>query len=121
MGAAHDRLSWGPAIRWREYLKEASRCTIEEPTDVRIKHPVDIALLNAHRHRIERIMWAATRSKSIGESAKLFLVDGVQHCHRGPLDDLIFQCRDADGPLAAIRLRDVHPLDRTRVVPPSLE
>ena len=25
------------------------------------------------------------------------------------------------GPLAAIRLRDVHPLDRTRVVPPSLE
>src|SRR5207249_2073693 len=38
-----------------------------------------------------------------------------------PLDDLIFQCRDAEGPLAAIRLRDVHPLDRTRVVPPSLE
>jgi len=29
--------------------------------------------------------------------------------------------RDADGPLATIRLRDGHPLDRTRVVRPSLE
>src|SRR5438034_4402209 len=109
------------SARGRGLLRGVLTCVIEEPTDVRIKHPVDIALLNAHRHRIERIMWAATRSKTIGESAKLFLVDGVQHCHRGPLDDLIFQCRDADGPLAAIRLRDVHPLDRTRVVPPSLE
>ena len=52
---------------------------IQEPTDVRLKHPGDIALLNAHRHRVERIMRAATRSKSIGESAKGPLVESVQH------------------------------------------
>jgi hypothetical protein len=80
-----------------------------------------MALLHAHRHRIERILGAATRSKSRGEPAKLPLVDGVQHLHRGPLDDLIFQGGDADGPLAAIRLGDGPPLDGAGVVCPSLE
>ena len=58
---------------------------------------------------------------SRGESAHGPLVESVQHCHRGPLDACRFQGRDAAGPLAAGRLRDGHPLDRTRGIPPSLE
>ena len=91
------------------------------PTDVRIKHPVDMALLTAHRHRIERIMGAAPRATSRRASATLPLIDSVQHLHRGPLDDFIFQCWEADGPLAAIRLRAVHPLDRAGMVRPAFE
>jgi hypothetical protein len=30
MGAAHDRLPWRAAIMRREYLKEASRCMIQQ-------------------------------------------------------------------------------------------
>jgi hypothetical protein len=66
-------------------------------------------------------MRAATGSTSIGESAKLLLIDSVQYLPRGPLDDLIFQGRDPDGALAAIRLRDLHPLDRAGMVPPAFE
>jgi hypothetical protein len=78
---------------------------LKEPTDVDIEHPVAVALLDSHRDRIERIMRAAARSASVGESPKVLLVDGVEHLHRRPLDDLVFQGRDANGPLAAIRLR----------------
>ena len=93
---------------------------IQDPTDVRIPHPVDMALRKAHRHRVARIMRAATRSTSRGESAHGPLVESVPPFHRGPLDACRFQGRDAAGPLAAGRLRDGHPLDRTRGIPPSL-
>src|SRR6516164_9769047 len=39
MGAAHDRLPWGPALMWRESLKEASRCMIQASADVRVENP----------------------------------------------------------------------------------
>jgi hypothetical protein len=94
---------------------------LKEATNVRIEHPVDRARFDSHRHRVQCIMRAAARSKAVGESPKGPLVDGVQHLHRGPLDDLIFQGGDADGPLAAIRLGDVHPLDGAGVVCPALE
>src|SRR5262245_29134983 len=109
----------GPAIVWREYWKEASRCMIQAPTEVRIKPPVDLALLYTHRHRLTCGMWATARSNSRGESAQLPLVNGVQPLHRRPLDDLIFQGGDAEGPLAAIWLGDVHPLDGAGVVGPA--
>jgi hypothetical protein len=110
----------GPPRVCREYVKEASRCTFQAPTAVRIKHPVDMALLKAHRHGLERLLGAAARSTSRGESPKRRLVDGVPHLHRGPLDAVLCQGRETDGPLAAIRLRDGDPHDGTRVGPPSL-
>jgi hypothetical protein len=94
---------------------------VKDPTDVRSKHPVDLAFRTAHRHRSERLMGAAARSQSRGEAANVSLVDSVQHLHRGPLDDLVCQGGDTEGPLAAIWLRDGHPLDRAGVVRPALE
>src|SRR6266705_1467736 len=42
MGAAHDRLPWGPAIVCREYLKEASRCMIQVAGYVSFNGPLVI-------------------------------------------------------------------------------
>jgi hypothetical protein len=94
---------------------------LKEATNVRIEHPVDRARFDSHRHRVQCIMRAAARSKSVGKTPKVPLVDGVQDLHRRPLDDLIFQRRDADGPLTAIRLRDVDPRHGARMVRSPLE
>jgi hypothetical protein len=94
---------------------------LKEPTEVRLTPPVARALLQAHRHRVERSRRAAPRSTAIGESAQDPLGESVQHCHRGPRDAFIFQGREAEGPLAAGRLRAGHPRDRTRGRPPVLE
>ena len=40
MGAAHDRLPWGPAIMWRESLKEASRCMIQVALYIELYEPL---------------------------------------------------------------------------------
>jgi hypothetical protein len=116
---AHDALVPNPL---RDALHQPGVVDrLKAPTEVRIEHPVDVALLDAHRHRIQGLRGAAARSQSRGASTALPLLDGVQHCHRGPLDDRIFPGREADGPRATIRLWDVYARDRTRVVRPSLE
>src|SRR5262245_30572788 len=94
---------------------------IEELTNVRVKHPVDIALLASHRHCIKCMMRVAARSESVGEPPKVPLVDGIEHRHRSPLDDFIFHCRFPDGSLATIRFGDVDPLYRWRVIRPPFE
>jgi hypothetical protein len=43
---------------------------VQEPTEVRLKPPVAMALLQAHRHRLERLMGAATRSTSLVQLGK---------------------------------------------------
>src|SRR5262245_8834328 len=101
--------------------KEASRCRIEEPANVGVKHPVDIALLDSHRHCLKCMMRVAARSESVGESPKVPLVEGLEHRHRRPLDDFIFHCRFPDGPLASIRFWDGDPLYRWRVIRPPFE
>ena len=115
---AHDALGPNPMLDALHQPGGGDR--IKAPPDVRLKHPVDVALLDAHRHCLQGIMGAAAGATSRGEPAKLPLVDGVEHLHRGPRAARIFQSGDADGPLAAIRLRDGHPLDRAGVVRPSL-
>jgi hypothetical protein len=89
---------------------------IKESTDVRIKHPVDIALLYPHRHRIQRIVRAASRSGSLGEPPKIPLKDRVQYLDRRTLNELVLPRRLADRTVSALRLRDLPPLDRGRVV-----
>ena len=89
---------------------------IKEPTDVRIEHPIDRTLFDAHGHRVQRVVRTAPRSEAIGKPQEVSFIDGVDHLHRRPLDDLVFQGRDADGSRSAIQRRDVHPLDGLGVV-----
>ena len=62
---------------------------------------------------VQRIVLAAPRPESIGEAEKIFLVDGLQNRHDCLLDDLVLQAQNAQGPLGAVRLRDVRPSGRS--------
>ena len=64
---------------------------VEEPTDVRIEYPVHSLSLDAHIERVQRLMWAAARSKPVREASKVHLVDLVEDGRDCVLDDLVFQ------------------------------
>ena len=55
MGAAQDRLPWGPAIVCREYWKEASRCMIQASLDVGFYHVLVASELPLDCERVDRI------------------------------------------------------------------
>jgi hypothetical protein len=92
---------------WREYWKEASRCTIQELGPIRIEDPLNIGAGAPERQGIKRLMLPATRPKAIAEAEELSLVNLLQYGNHGTLDDFVFQRRHAEGSLAAIRLGDV--------------
>lgn len=75
---------------------------VEKSTYVCIKHPAHLLRGDADRKRIQRIMLAALGSKCIREAFEIGLVDAVQDFYGGALDDLVFQCGNADWSLAAI-------------------
>lgn len=116
---AHDALLPQPV---RETLQQpCGGDGLKAPTAVRGQPPGDGALLAAPRHGLQGIMRAATGAQSLGEAAPLLRLESVPYHHRGPLDALICQGREAAGALAALRLRALHPLDRAGMVPPALE
>src|SRR5215472_7347826 len=53
------------------------------------------------------IVLAAPRPETVAEAEEIFLVDSVQQFDRRPLDDLVFQRRDAERPLPPVRLGDI--------------
>src|SRR6266540_2148740 len=65
-------------------------------------------------------MWTASRPKPVGEAPEVHLVDGIEHLHDGPLDDLVFQRGNTERPLPPVRLRDVRAPARFRPVAPCL-
>jgi hypothetical protein len=61
-------------------------------------------------------MRSASRPEAVREAAKVTLVDAIHHLDHGALQDFVLHCRDAEWPLPAIGLRDVHPTRRLRTV-----
>jgi hypothetical protein len=84
----------------------------EEVAEIRVKHPVHLAVLNRDRQRIQRVMRSATGPEPVGEPQEVRLVDGVQHLNHGALDDLVLQRGDPERPQPPVGLRDVHPARR---------
>src|SRR5262249_6166852 len=84
--------------------------------NVGIEDPVDVALFNADRDGIQRMVRAASRAGTVREAEKLWLVHGVEHLDRRPLDDFVFQRRLANGARAPIGFRYVDTLDRWGLV-----
>src|SRR5262245_59018754 len=58
------------------------------------------------------MMRIALRAESIRKAEKVLLIDGVEHLDDGALDDLVFQCGNAERPLPPVRLLDVRPAYR---------
>ena len=77
--------------------------------DVAIKHPVDAPPTDPERECIQRLVLTTLRSEPVAEPQELRLVDRRQDCNHRRLDDLIFQCSDAERPLSAICLWNISP------------
>src|SRR5437879_5148280 len=67
---------------------------IKEPANVGVKNIVHLPLQERIRQRIQRIMLAAPRAKSIREAEKVFLVNLVEDGGHSLLDQLVFQGRN---------------------------
>jgi hypothetical protein len=70
---------------------------IEERSDIGVQYVVHLGAGDAHHQRVQRIVLAAPRSKSIREPEELLLVDRVQHRYRRPLDDFVLEAAIAKG------------------------
>ena len=80
---------------------------IEERSDVGVQYPIDPLLPDSIRQCVQRIVLSAPGSEPIAEAQELRLVDRRQDRHHRSLDDLVFQSRDAERPLPAVRLGNV--------------
>ena len=66
---------------------------VEEALDVGVENLVHLGAADPDHEGIQRVVLVASRAETIREAEEIFLVDPVQHCERGPLDDLVFQGR----------------------------
>jgi hypothetical protein len=84
---------------------------IEEASDVGIQYPVHTRRADADAQGVECIMLAAPGSEAVREAEEVFLVDLGEHRDHGSLDYLVFQCRDPQRALLAVRLGNELALD----------
>jgi len=68
---------------------------IEKAADVGVQNIVHLLLQQHIRQRIQCIMLAAPRAKTIREAEKVFLVNLVEDGDHSLLDNLVFQCCDS--------------------------
>ena len=66
-------------------------------------------------------MRVASGTEAIGETQEFFLVDRVEHFHRCPLSNFVFEHGDANGAFSPVRFLDVYPLHRSRFVRTPLQ
>src|SRR2546427_11168771 len=81
---------------------------IEKPSNVGVKHIVHLLLQERVRQRIQRLMLAAPRAKTIREAEKVFLVDLVEDGDHGMLDQFVLDSRDREWALPPIFFLYVH-------------
>src|SRR6202453_906783 len=87
------------------------RCVevIEEALDVSIKYVVHFSFHERIRQRIQRLMLAAPRTKTIRKAEEVLLIDVVEDGDHCVLDDLVFQCGDPERTLPSVAFLDVNP------------
>jgi len=81
---------------------------IEKTSNVGIKNVVHLLLQERIRQRIQRIVLAAPRTKSIRKPEKVFLINLVEDDGHGLLDQFVFQGRNPQWTLPPICLLYVH-------------
>jgi hypothetical protein len=82
---------------------------IEEALDVGIQYIVHLLFHERIRQRIQRLMLAASRTKSIREAEEVLLIDMVEDGDHCMLDDLVLQGGDPERTLPSVALLDVDP------------
>src|SRR5215472_11858810 len=81
---------------------------VEKAADIGVQYVVHLFLQERIRQRIQRIMLAAPRAKTIREAEKILFVNLVEDGSHGVLDDLIFQRRNSQWALPSICFLYVH-------------
>jgi len=81
---------------------------VEERLDVGVQDVFHLPAFERDHERIECVVRAAAGPESVAEPEEVFLVDGIQHRCRGPLDDLVLQRCDRERALPPIRLGNVY-------------
>src|SRR5215469_1587900 len=81
---------------------------IEKAPNVTIQNPVHLLPRDGHVQRIQRLMLAAPWPETIRETPKVLLINLIEDCEHGLLNNLVLQRRDPERPLSTIRLRDIH-------------
>ena len=66
-------------------------------------------------------MLAASRSETIREAQKVFLVNRIEDGDHGLLDDLVLQRRDPQRTLPPVGFRDIHPSRRLGSIRPAVD
>src|SRR5437667_6714381 len=102
---------------YREYLKEASRCTIQALRDVRFYHPGVAAALQLDGPCIHRLQGAHLRSIPLTTAQDILLVDGFQEARHCQWQELVFYCGDSQRTLRAIPLGNILSSDEFGAVP----
>lgn len=78
---------------------------VKEATKVRIEYPVHPLPLDAHSQCVERLMQAATGSKSVREAFEVDLINLIENRHHSLLNDFVLQRCDAQRALPPVGLR----------------
>ena len=81
---------------------------IEKAPNVTVQNPVHLLPRDRDVQRIQRLMLTAPRPEAIRETPKILLINLVEDCDHGLLDNLVLQRRNPERPLSTIRFRDIH-------------
>jgi len=81
-------------------------------TNVGIQHPIHLLPRDPDPQRIQRIMRATPRSKSIREPQKILFINLTEDPAHRMLNDFVLQGRYAQWPLSSVRFGDVGSLGR---------
>jgi hypothetical protein len=85
---------------------------VEKASDVSVQNVVHFLLQERVRQRVQRIVLAASRAKTIRKAKKVLFLDLVEDSGHSVLDDLIFQGRNPKWTLPSIFFLYVHPSRR---------
>jgi len=80
-----------------ELEKPAFVEVIEKALYIGIKNVTHLLLHERIGQRIQRLVRAAPRTKTIREAEKVFLVNLVENCDYSLLNDCVVQCSDPNG------------------------
>src|SRR6476659_8786917 len=82
------------------------RQIIEEAPNVTVQNPVHLLPRDPDEQRIQRLLLTASWPEPIRVAPKILLINLVEDCDHGLLNNLVLQSRDPQGPSSTIRFRD---------------
>src|SRR5215467_9998020 len=81
---------------------------IEKAPNVTVQNPVHLLPRDRDVQRIQCLMLTAPWPEAIRETPKILLINLIEDCDDGLMDNLVLQRRNPERPLSTIRFRDIH-------------